>query len=494
MNKEKKNNKARKVDLLISRRLINLGSAVIFVVVLLVAYFLLASLLKAVTLPKIDATGSKMYTLSQETKDALKTIDKDIDIYILNFSNYDNEVEIIKDFERENSKIHVTVIPSTKAEPEISKQFGLEEDMNTSCAIVSCGEKYQLVLAKDMYVQYGKTSKEINLVEEKIINSIKSVTSENKKKVYIYASHMNHQLGESNISFVNDLMTYGSSVDLLKDPIVPEDCDLLVLPGLNDDLNQEELEGLLQYIKRGKNILVFQSNYSESTAFNNFQILLAEYNLKLEKGIIFDEELENNLYGDPNYLIEKTLPSSITNGEEKERYIFSINTSPIKYLENDNSVTYEVLCETSDKSFLRTELNQFDSQGNILNQRTKEDGEYQKEIIGIIAKKDFNGLESKMILFGSDEITVDVDVQYGNQESYSSQKLSYMFQNKLIVIDSVKYLLNNDEMIRVEKVELKPEYTGSINDLEGLRLATLGVSVGVIAIGLIVWYVRRKRI
>ena len=137
MSKEKNNNKGRKFDLLVSRRLINLSSTIVFVVVLLAIYFILTSILKTINLPNADMTQSKTYTLSQETKEAMKKIDKDINIYVLNmsqlFSNHftgvgdvqNNATEIIKEFSKVNPKIHVSVIPDSSKNQTFASNYGI---------------------------------------------------------------------------------------------------------------------------------------------------------------------------------------------------------------------------------------------------------------------------------------------------------------------------------------------------------------------------------
>ena len=527
MSKEKNNNKGRKFDLLVSRRLINLSSTIVFVVVLLAIYFILTSILKTINLPNADMTQSKTYTLSQETKEAMKKIDKDINIYVLNmsqlFSNHftgvgdvqNNATEIIKEFSKVNPKIHVSVIPDSSKNQTFASNYGIGNN-SVPAVVIESGEEYRLILGIDMYNDYQDTDKifdieetnniysivsfkNINLVEERVANSIISLTKESKKKVYIYTINARHDLSTDNLSFMNDLVTYGNnvdvvtdgnSVDVVTDGSIPDDCDLLVMPGLSSDLSIDQVDAIIEYIRKGKNIFILQSNDFDGTKYPNFQKVLEEYNLKIGEGIIFDETLDNNLLGSPDYLVEKTLASSITNGEDKNYYIFTINTAPIEYLENDDTVDYEVLCETSDKAFIRTNPYQYDTNGNVINERTSADGEYKKEVIGILANKKYDGKESKLILFASDEITVDVPVKMIKTQQF----LSYMFQNKRFVINSTNYLLDNKDVISVEKLSTKPEFKGEESEYEALRIVVLIGASSVIVVGLIVWYIRRKRI
>ena len=493
MAKEKNNNKSRKFDLLISRRLIKLSSTIVFVLILCFLYFLIGTLIKSIKLPMIDITSSKLYSLSDQTKEGLKKLEKDITIYAINFGEYDNELPVLDEFAKENSRINIIYVPDLSKNETIKSKYGLSE-FNSTALIVECGEKNQMIFGLDLYIQYKDSNRFINLLEEKVINSIITVADENPKKVYIYGSNLLHSLAEDQVTFINDVSIYDNEIEVLTEATIPDDCDLLILPGFGKDISEEQANGIIDYIRRGKNILVLQSDDVSKTEYTNFQKVLAEYNLKLGDGSVFDEI--NNLHtsptdpGHPDYIVEQIIPSSVTNGEDRERFILSINTAPIKYLDNDGSVDYEVLCETSDKAFTRTEYYQFDQNGNIITSKTEQDGDYQKEVIGILATKKYDGKESKMILFGSEEISVDVDLTINNSVQY----LSHAFQNKLFLSDSFQYLLNNDKNIRVEKVSVRPEFTGEESEFNTFRIALLIGASSVLVLGIVVWAVRRKRI
>ena len=95
-----------------------------------------------------------------------------------------------------------------------------------------------------------------------------------------------------------------------------------------------------------------------------------------------------------------------------------------------------------------------------------------------------------MVLFGSDEIIVDVPVKMINTQQF----LSYMFQNKRFVINSTNYLLDNAEVINVEKVETKPKFKGEEREFEVIRAAMLFGASSVVIVGFIVWFVRKRKI
>ena len=75
-------------DVLKKRWLINGSKTIILVAIIIAIYIGVNILLQNVVLPEIDCTENKIYSLSQETRDKLKNLDKDINITLINYSNY----------------------------------------------------------------------------------------------------------------------------------------------------------------------------------------------------------------------------------------------------------------------------------------------------------------------------------------------------------------------------------------------------------------------
>ena len=89
--KEKQEGKKffQKVGNVIKKKWLVDGSKTIILVAIIIAIYIGVNiLLENVVLPEIDCTQNKIYSLSQETKDKLKNLDKEIKITLINYSNY----------------------------------------------------------------------------------------------------------------------------------------------------------------------------------------------------------------------------------------------------------------------------------------------------------------------------------------------------------------------------------------------------------------------
>ena len=84
---EKENKKLSKVGEALKKKwLINGTKTIILVAMVIAIYIGINILLEKVVLPEIDCTENKIYSLSQESRDKLKNLEKDIEIIVINYS------------------------------------------------------------------------------------------------------------------------------------------------------------------------------------------------------------------------------------------------------------------------------------------------------------------------------------------------------------------------------------------------------------------------
>ena len=89
--------------------------------------------------PDIDLTKSQIYSLSNETKDKIKGIDKEIDILLINMQNYDYVTEYADKYVAENQNIKIERIDNLASRTDIMSKYNMES--SDSGIVVKCGEK-----------------------------------------------------------------------------------------------------------------------------------------------------------------------------------------------------------------------------------------------------------------------------------------------------------------------------------------------------------------
>ena len=197
----------------------------------------------------IDVSSTNIYEISETSRKLLKELDQDVTLTVLAVK--ENADERIKTFLSKYASLsdHITVEwidpvlhPSALSEYEAAENTivvtGEETGKTTQ---ISFGD----IIVSDMYsYYYTGTASEMEFDGEgQLTSAVNYVTGDVSKKIYRTAGH-----GEATLSAtVTDLMDKNnytlSELNLLMNPEIPEDCDLLLMYAPAKDLTEEEKSG-----------------------------------------------------------------------------------------------------------------------------------------------------------------------------------------------------------------------------------------------------------
>ena len=169
-NKKEKQNKEpgkvrkffQKIGRVLSKKwLVNGTKTILLVAIIILLYIGVNILLENVVLPEIDCTTDKIYSLSDESRDKVGNIDKDVTL---------------------NDHITIEEVNDLSARTDLMTEYSLEAD--DSLIIVSSGDNEKQVSQYDMYTYDYSTYETIDTTEEAITNAILDVTTEEKPKIF----------------------------------------------------------------------------------------------------------------------------------------------------------------------------------------------------------------------------------------------------------------------------------------------------------------------
>ena len=101
----------------------------------------------------IDLTADSLFTLSQQSKDLMRSLDKDVTMYwIVQTGVEDDTVENLLDRYSGNSSHIETVKLDPDLNPTFIKNYP-DEEMNNNGVLVVCGERYRYVDIEDIYTE-----------------------------------------------------------------------------------------------------------------------------------------------------------------------------------------------------------------------------------------------------------------------------------------------------------------------------------------------------
>ena len=114
------------VEILKKKWLRETSLTLILVAIIITIYFEINALVNKANVPDLDLTKSQIYSLSEETKDKIKDIDKDVKITLINMNNYEYVINYANKYNEINSKISVEKVDNLSARAELMTKYNLE--------------------------------------------------------------------------------------------------------------------------------------------------------------------------------------------------------------------------------------------------------------------------------------------------------------------------------------------------------------------------------
>ena len=170
--------------------LISGTNTLLLIAILVAIVILINSAVQSLDLTPIDCTSNKEYTLTNESKDRVKNINSDVNIYFVGYEDSATQVNLAKQYNKANSKLNVEVI-DTNERTDIASKYNVTND--SKAIIIENGEKSKTLYSDDLYT-YDSSYQTIDLTEEKITSAILNVTSEKIANVYFLSGYSDYSL------------------------------------------------------------------------------------------------------------------------------------------------------------------------------------------------------------------------------------------------------------------------------------------------------------
>ncbi len=318
-----------------NKHLFKRGGYAVAIIALVIAVAIILNVLVGLLAERVtleyDMTSEKKNSISAENAEYIKTVDKDITVYVLapsaesyygggmaqaaqasmfyaNTSDYYFQTTVLlEQYERLNPKIKIEYMdPNGTEVGAIVSKYGVNYsygDILVTCDFESEGNKFEndrsLTLAdvytfeeNNEYAAMGVTMYEINgsCLETSLTSAIAAVTSTKTLKVGIVTSHSSSGVYDyyKKLLSMNNFEV-SEITDTLISSVSPE-LDAVVIAAPNKDFAKEELTAISKYLendgKLGKN-LVFYGDSSYQTLPNLYNFL-AEWGITIESGIVFE--------------------------------------------------------------------------------------------------------------------------------------------------------------------------------------------------------------
>ena len=489
---EKKPNKF--IEIIKKKWLIDGTKTCILVVAIIAIFIAINLIMQKLELAPIDFSQEKLYTLTDESKEQVKDIGKDVNIYFVGYTDDNSNLDLAKQYKKANERINVEAVDANNR-PDVVEKYGIES--GTQGIIVECGEKSKVLTEQDL-VTYDTSSYEtISIAEEKLTSSIKSVTANKVPKVYFLEGYSDFSL-KQNMNYLN--MYLGNEINevntlnILSAGKVPDDCDTLVITNPTKDFDDVTTNAILDYIKSGRNILWLNAAVTTNKDIPNVNKILAEYGVKpFEVGIIRETDSSKMVTNSPDLIIPEIQSSTVTKDLYNTTGVILVNATKVN-IDKDKleelNVEEKDLMMTSEGAYFRTNFNNQSSAAS-------NDEEKGSLVVGAELKKTVKeadeennvlAVTSKMVIYGENYFISDYQLSENSQ--YGAIQLAY---NKDLVLNSIAYLVDREEDITARKSTGTVTYTATDEQDTIIKTIIFSVPALIIFAGIVVWQFRRRK-
>ena len=244
------------VQIIKSKWLLN-GSLTFLMIAIIIASFIALNLfLHNLHLIPIDLSQEKLFTLSDDSKEKVKNVNKDVYVYFVGYQDDDSTIDLARQYTSANEKIKIETVNAT-SRPDLVEKYGIEN--GSEGIIIANGENYKVLAATDLYTYDSTTGQTVDITEQKLTNAIMTVNSEKVPKVYFLKGYSNQFDLSYNMNYLNLYLSNEinevATLDVLSQGKVPDDCDTLVVCTPTKDFDEMTANAIISYINSGKNIL-----------------------------------------------------------------------------------------------------------------------------------------------------------------------------------------------------------------------------------------------
>ncbi len=436
---------------------------------------------------KLDMTESGLFSLSDDTKELLSSIEDDITIYILatrasmeKNTDMKNTLELIERYGSESSgKIKHEFIDPNK-NPAFFEKYEKARGATARALVIESPKRY-IVLESDEFAYYmgSNKNKAYYQGEELLSSAVMYVTSPEVSGSGFITGH-----GEEKPEALSRIFKGNNfeptDVDLMKGDI-PEEINNLVISAPLTDFSAEEIASLDKYLKTpDNNLYVLWSLNTPSLPV--LERYLAEWGVAFTPYAVFDE---SSAYTSPLYVVPELFSSDIVDKEEQgQMLIVSPRTRPIDILWQEKSYSRVIPLLTTGKSSYAKLISADKPITTLSRESGDEKGPF---IVGAVSElmipTDTGAGVSRVISFGSYEIA-----------SEEIESIARAFNTRLLA-ELLQYANPNTHTMQImPKVE--PSYDLNITQAQSKVLFVVLIFIiplAILAVGVFVFLRRRNR-
>lgn len=471
--------------------LVKTTTTVLLMAIFIAIFILITTGMKSLNLNPIDITSEGVNSLTQETKNKLKDIDKEINIYLINYTENDSAYKLVMQYQNVNKNIKVELV-DISARTDLAQKYSVTTS-DGGIIVVESNDKFKKITSNDLYTYDYSSYDTIDLTEEKVTSTIVNLTATKVSNVYIVDNYCQEYLTKD--TYMSGLSNYMDKealsvkdLDTLVSGKVPDDCDLLLIVSPLKDFEAQTADEIINYINNGGNVLWIQGAYGKELSLPNVQRVLDVYGIKsFTPGYVIETNSKNTLSGYLDALV-LDIPSNDITGTENLKSVFldctKINVSDDETLKNLN-VTKTDIISTNETALYRSDFTSSSSS------KIESDEQGSFTLGALFEKKigtDEKSKTSKLVMYSNDYFASSIPYSQMYNDGWID-----LYNNKDVALNTALYLTDSDVSLTIRKNTNTKTFTMTNQEYSIILAIVFVVPILIIIGGITVWQVRRRK-
>lgn len=285
------------------KRNLKYGSLSLAFIVTVTAMVIIVNLLVMKFDQKLDLTNSKVFTLTDETKNIIQQLDDDITITVLERAGSEPSTtsRIAEEYEKASKRIQVEYI-DPELNPNLLQKYGDGSHLTFGSIIVENGGIIKTLSPIDLVnLNEDKSKVKAINVEPKLTNALLSVTSKGEKVLYTMVGHGEDEVNAEVKAALENENFIIKEINLLTELLEDKQDGILFINSLKKDISEEEAAKLTGYMNEGGKVLVIDDLYEANR--ENYEAIFKQSGIKINRSIVFENSMTNRINSDKFIII-----------------------------------------------------------------------------------------------------------------------------------------------------------------------------------------------
>ncbi len=475
-----------------------INRTIVYIAIIIVIFCIASLGIKALNLNDIDLTESKLFTITEKSKEIISTIpDEDvIQIYMLDYLENDSTVDFVKKYAKIKNNITVEVAKASE-KTDFANKYGIyiseNEENQYSQILIVCGEKYRIIEPSDLTTSNYSNLTLIDLTEQRITNAIIGVSSIGRiKPIYFLKGHEENDVGNTLKTLKRQLELENYEVKELnieEAKQIPEDCNTIIVASPNKDFTNFEKEKIEEYINQGKNIIWMNNPNFNEDELKNVNYILNLYGTKIDiNGIMLEQDKEKMIMDVPDLILPVIEQTELTKELCTNGLILLIDSCKLSFAQDEEleklGITKNNILTTTDQAFFRKDL-------SITEGTKTESDEAGKQVVGALLEKSLeNGNKSKLVIYANNAFASDIPITITDQTTSAIS----LYNNTDLILNSIAYTEGIEDRLVIRKNDIDVVLYKATTVQNVIILVIIFIlPILIINAGIIIWNIKRKK-